>query len=81
MNRKELYTQILTIVSDDGFPILQAQNLTELAQSDGRLYLIFYLLLIALKVLNWRRQGEYLHNQARVLEERAGLLETLNTVE
>lgn len=78
--RKELYQKIMAIVSDDdNFPSIQADQLTNLAKEDGRLFLIFYLLLVALRVMYWRRDAVKYREKAKTIEENAGMLEALNT--
>lgn len=77
--RKETYQKIMAIVSDDdNFPSIQAERLTNLAKEDGRLFLIFYLLLVALRVMYWRRDAIKYRGKAKTIEENAGMLEALN---
>lgn len=50
-----------------------------MAKEDGRLFLVFYLLLVALRVMYWRRRADRLRDDAKNIEENAGMLEVLNT--
>ena len=79
LTRKELYKIIAEIISnEDDFPTMQAKNLQGIAQEDGRLYLVFYLLLVALRVRYWRNRATKLRDDAKNTDDNAGMLEALN---
>ncbi len=80
LTKRELYRIIVEIISsDDDFPTMQAKNLEGIAQEDGRFYLVFYLLLVALRVKYWRNRAAKLKEDAKNIEDNAGMLEDLNT--